>query len=639
MITLTLPDGKKIQLPVKSTGLQAAMAIGPKLAEAALAIVVDGEVRDLGRIIEKDVSIRILTFKDVEGKGVFRNSTAHILAHAIKKLYPEAKPTIGPPVEEGFYYDFDDLKIALDDFPKIEQAMNDIVNANHLFERHEWELADVKKFEGDNPYKVELAEDFKKKGWNLTAYRDGDFIDLCEGPHVPSTGVIKAFKLTKIAGAYWRGDQKNKQLTRIYGISFPSDKELKEHVKIQEEAEARDHKKIGKEMELYMLHELVGKGLPLWLPKGEIIKNAIEQFAIETEDKAGFERVSTPHLAKEELFQRSGHLPHYAESMYPKMVMDDGTYYLKSMNCPLHHLIFGHKPRSYRDLPVRLAEYAMVYRNELSGTLAGLSRVRGLEQNDAHIYCMKEQIADELKAVLQMIKNYFDVFGFKQYHFRLSRWDSKNSEKYINEPDNWEYSEEVLRKVLNDVGVAFIEAQNEAAFYGPKIDVQFKNVYGKEETLSTVQLDFAAKTRFNLFYVDKEGKENNEVFVIHRAPLSSHERFMAHLIEHFAGKFPLWLSPEQVRVLTVAERFEMEGQKLVNKLKEQGIRAHLDASMETINKKVRNAQLDQVNYILVFGEKEMQGQLSVRTRDNKVLGPVAVDAFIGQLKEEIKHKK
>ena len=263
MITLTLPDGKKIQLPVKSTGLQAAMAIGPKLAEAALAIVVDGEVRDLGRIIEKDVSIRILTFKDVEGKDVFRHSTAHILAHAIKKLYPEAKPTIGPPVEEGFYYDFDDLKIALDDFPKIEQAMNDIVNANHLFERHEWELADVKKFEGDNPYKVELAEDFKKKGWNLTAYRDGDFIDLCEGPHVPSTGVIKAFKLTKIAGAYWRGDQKNKQLTRIYGISFPSDKELKEHVKIQEEAEARDHKKIGKEMELYMLHELVGKGLPL----------------------------------------------------------------------------------------------------------------------------------------------------------------------------------------------------------------------------------------------------------------------------------------------------------------------------------------------------------------------------------------
>jgi len=405
-----------------------------------------------------------------------------------------------------------------------------------------------------------------------------------------------------------------------------------------EEAEKYNHSKIGEEMELFTIFNSIGKGLPIWLPKGEIIKEEIEKFAIETENKAGFVRVSTPLIAKKELFLRSGHLPHYADSMYPPMKMDDGEYYLKAMNCPMHHLIFSRKVRSYRELPLRIAEYGVCHRNELSGTLSGLQRVRMMKMNDAHIYCTKDQIEEEIEGVLAMVKYYYEVFGFKDYSFRLSLWDSKNKEKYIDEPENWEYSEEILRRVLKKLNLKFDEVKNEAAFYGPKIDVQLKNIYGKEETMSTVQLDFAAKKRFELHYDDAEGKQNNEVFVIHRAPLSTHERFIAFLIEACKGKFPLWLSPVQVKIVTVNDGNIEYAEKVMRLLKEKGIRVELDKRAESIGKKVRTAIIEKVNYIVTIGEQEISEDiLSIRDREGK-LEKQKIDYFISNLTEEIRKK-
>lgn len=641
MVRIILPDGSGREFKTGATPKEIAESIGKRLAADALAAKVDGKLVDLFYPVRQDAKVEIVTFSTPDGKKVFWHSAAHILAHAVKNLYPDAKNTIGPATEDGFFYDFDDLPVKEDDFPKIEEEMKKIIKKNLPTKKFVWTLDDVKKNIGSNPYKIELAKQFKQEEQELTAYSQGEeFVDLCEGPHTPSTANIKAVKLMKLAGAYWKGDQKNKQLTRVYGTAFPSEKELKDYLTLLEEAQKRDHKKIGAEMELYMQHELVGKGLPIWLPKGAIIRREIEEFAIETEKKAGYMRVATPHLAKEELFKKSGHIPHYADSMYPKMTLDDGTYYLKAMNCPIHHLIFGNKTRSYREMPVRLAEYGTVYRNELSGTLSGLLRVRMISQNDAHIYCTKEQIANEIKSVLEMIKYYFEVFGLKNYYFRLSLWDSSNKEKYIDEPENWEYTENALREILKNTGLPFIEAKNEAAFYGPKIDVQLKTVTGREETVSTVQLDFAAKKRFELSYVDKDNKENNEVFVIHRAPLSSHERFVAYLIEHYAGHFPLWLSPEQVRITTIANRFDEFASDMHKKLISAGIRAEFDSRTETLGRKIREAEIAHVNYILVIGEKELQSKtVNVRTRDNKILGAVKIEEFTINLLKEIKEKK
>ncbi len=640
MVRIILPDGSGKEFKVGVTPKEIAESIGRRLAADALAARVDGKLVDLFFQIRQEAKVELITFSSAEGKKVFWHSAAHVLAHAVKNIYPNAKNTIGPATEDGFFYDFDDLPIKEEDFPKIEEEMRNIIKKGLPTKKFVWTLDDVKKNLGSNPYKLELAKEFKQKGLELTAYSQGDeFVDLCEGPHVPSTANIKAVKIMKLAGAYWRGDQKNKQLTRVYGVAFPSEKELKDYLAMLEEAAKRDHKKIGIEMELYMQHELVGKGLPIWLPKGAIIKAEIEKFAIEVEKKAGYVRVTTPHMGKEELFRKSGHLPHYAESMYPKMVLDDGTYYLKAMNCPIHHLIFGNKSRSYREMPLRIAEYGTVYRNELSGTLSGLLRVRMITQNDAHIYCTKEQIASEINAVINMIKNNFAVFGFKDYYFRLSLWDPANKEKYIDEPENWEYAENVLREILNKAGIPFVEAKNEAAFYGPKIDVQLKTVTGREETVSTVQLDFAAKKRFDLTYVDKDGTENNDVFVIHRAPLSSHERFVAFLIEHYAGHFPLWLSPEQVRIVTVANRFDDYAAEVHKILNEADIRAEFDSRTETLNRKIREAEMAHVNYILVIGEKEVQSKtVNVRTRDNKIVGAIKLDDFLKQIKKEIEEK-
>ena len=649
-ITLTLPDGKELKVAKGSSAIEAVEKIGPRLAKDAIAVKLDGEKKDISCKIEHDAKFEVITYSTKEGQDIFWHSTAHVMAEAIMKLFPGTLPTIGPPIDFGFFYDFDKKEpFSQEDLAKIEAEMEKIVKEDRPIVRHEYTKPEAKKlFDGsgknkyENKYKLQLIDEKGEgaEGSKVSVYYQGDWYDLCGGPHVPSTARIKGFKLTKISGAYWKADVKNQQLQRVYGVSFPEKKMLDEYVKQQEEAEKRDHKKLGREMELFMQSELVGKGLPIWLPNGEIIKEEIEKFAKEVERKAGYVRVRTPNLAKKELYLTSGHLPYYAHSMYPEMKLDDGSYYLKAMNCPHHHLIFKYKTRSYRDLPLRIAEYGTCYRNELSGTLSGLLRVRMLSMNDAHIYCTKEQIEEEFEKVIKMVVDYYKKFGFKDYYFRLSLHDPANKEKYIDEPDMWIFAEDKLHEVLKKLKVKYVEAADEAAFYGPKVDVQYKTVTGREETMSTVQLDFAAKKKFELTYADKDGKENNEVYVIHRAPLSTHERLMAFLIEHFAGKFPLWLAPEQVRILTLADRFNEYAEKVREKYFDAEIRVELDRKSESLNYKVREAQMDHVNYILVIGEKEVQaGTVNVRTRDNEVLGPIDIDEFLVRLKKEIKERK
>ncbi len=554
-----------------------------------------------------------------------RHSLAHILAIAALKHDPAAKLSVGPATENGFYYDvlFSEGKAPTpEDLAALEKTMRHTLKQNLPFTREEVTHVEAKERFTGNPFKLAIIEDKEREGVPVTLYHTGDFTDLCAGGHVENTNEIdpQSFALTNIAGAYWRGDEANPMLTRIYGIAFENKVALNEYQAKLEEAKKRDHRKLGQEMGLFFIDEMVGKGLAMWLPKGNIIKSEIENFAVETERKAGYQRVTTPHIAKEELFLTSGHLPYYQEDMYPAMVMDDGTYYLKAMNCPHHHRIFQHIPRSYRDFPIRLAEYGTVYRNERSGTLAGLLRVRGLDMNDAHIYCRKDQIKAEFKSVMEITMNYFNTFGLTDYWFRLSKWDPSRKEKYFNEPESWEHAESVIREVLIEMNVKFIEVPDEAAFYGPKVDVQFKSVIGREESMSTIQLDFIAKERFGLSYTDATGSKCQDVFVIHRAPLSTHERFTAFLIEHFAGAFPLWLSPVQIVVLPVSEKFAEGAEQMAKILKENGIRVEVDQDNDSLGKRLRNAKTHKVPYILVVGEKEIEsGNLTLEGRgDEKV---------------------
>ena len=573
----------------------------------------------------------------VDSIEVLRHSTSHILAAAVKRLYPEAQLAIGPAIENGFYYDFGNLKITEEDLVKIEEEMKSILKKDMIFKKEKVNRPDAKKRLKDQQYKIELLNDLKG---DITFYKTGDvFEDLCSGPHVSSTSEIKHFKLLRIAGAYWRGDSNNVMLTRIYGTVFPSKKELDDYLKQLEEAEKRNHIKLGKELGIFMISELVGKGLPIWLPKGNIVKEEIEKLAKEKEEKAGYVRVTTPHLGKKELYLKSGHLPYYKESMYPMMKLDDGEYYLKAMNCPHHHLVFKHYLRSYRDLPLRIAEYGTCYRNELSGTLAGLLRVRMLEMNDAHIYCTKEQIREEFTNVIRLVQEYYKIFNLENYWFRLSKWSPKNKEKYINEPSNWEYCEDALRRVLKKLKLKFYEVDDEAAFYGPKVDIQFKAITGREETMSTIQLDFAAKGRFELFYQDKDGKMNNEVFVIHRAPLSTHERFVAFLIEHYAGNFPLWLNPVQVKVVTVNDSNLKYANEFVKLLREECIRVELDDRTESIGKKIRDAEVEKAAIIVTIGNKEVENKtLAVRDKNGKIKFGVEPEQFLREIKEEISRR-
>ena len=605
----------------------------------AVAVLIDGEERGFSHVIESDCKIKPILGDSDEGLYILRHSCAHLLAQAVVELFPEAKPTIGPPIDHGFYYDFHMDPIGDDDLRNIEKKMQQHIRSNHKIVREEYDNSTLREMFGSNKFKIEIMDDKVGHDVGSSAYRQGDFVDLCRGPHVPSTSHLRWFKLTSTSQAYWRADSSRESLVRIYGMCYSSKEGLKERQRQIEEAAKRDHKKIGKEMELYMIDELIGKGLPVWLPNGETLKSQIERFAVETEDNYGYVRVTTPVLGKKQLFEASGHLPHYADGMYPPMEMDDGTYYLKAMNCPMHHLVYKNKKRSYRDLPLRVAEYGTVYRNELSGTLAGLLRVRMLSMNDAHIYCTLDQVAEEVASNVRMVQDYYSAFGFEDYSFRLSLWDPEKTSKYIDQPENWALTQDRLRSIMDDLGVDYVEAVGEAAFYGPKVDIQFRTALGREESMSTIQLDFAAKERFGLSYMDETGSENGEVLVIHRAPLSTHERFVAFLTEHWMGNFPTWLSPTQVQIITISERHAEHAAKVALDLREQGIRVSLDDSDSTIGRKIRTHRKMRPAYMLIIGEDEAEnGTVSIRARNGDQRNGVLLEDFIEGIVEEIKSR-
>jgi threonyl-tRNA synthetase len=605
----------------------------------AVAALVNGIERDFSYELETDCSVEPILGDSDAGLYILRHSCAHLLAQAVTELFPDAKPTIGPPIDHGFYYDFYMDPIGDEELRVIEKKMNEHVRANHKIVREEFDNAGLREVIADNKFKLEIMDEKIGEEVGSSAYRQGDFIDMCRGPHAPSTSHLRFFKLTSTSQAYWRADSKREPLTRIYGMCYATKEGLKARQQQIQEAGKRDHKKIGKEMELYMIDELIGKGLPVWLPNGEILKSEIERFAVETEETYGYDRVTTPVLAKQQLFECSGHLPHYADSMYPPMEMDDGTYYLKAMNCPMHHLVFRNKKRSYRDLPIRIAEYGTVYRNELSGTLAGLLRVRMLSMNDAHIYCTLDQVASEFADNIRMVQDYYATFGFTNYHFRLSLWDPENTDKYIGQHETWEATQNHLRKILDDLAVDYVEAVGEAAFYGPKIDIQFTTALGREESMSTIQLDFAAKDRFELSFKDENGNENGEVFVIHRAPLSTHERFVAFLTEHWIGNFPTWLSPIQVQVITISEKHKKYAAEVGAALKAAGVRVKVDDSDATIGKKIRMHRKMRPAYMIILGDEEVtDSTVSIRARNGDQCKGVALSDFVSQISEEISNR-
>ncbi len=608
----------------------------------AVAANVDGIERDMSFTINENCKIEPILGESEQGLYILRHSCAHLLAQAVVEIFPGAKPTIGPPIEHGFYYDFHMDPIGDNDLKKIEKRMQQLVRENIKIHREEYENSELREMFQGNKFKIEIMDDKIGNEVGSTAYRQGDFVDLCRGPHVPSTSHLRWFKLTSTSQAYWRADRNREPLTRIYGMCYATKEGLKERQRQIEEASKRDHKKIGKEMELYMIDEMIGKGLPVWLPNGEIIKSEIERYALETEEEYGYDRVTTPVLAKKELFECSGHLPHYAEGMYPPMEMDDGTYYLKAMNCPMHHLVFSNKKRSYRELPLRIAEYGTVYRNEMSGTLAGLLRVRMLSMNDAHIYCTLEQVGQEVASNIKMVQDYYSSFGFENYHFRLSLWDPENTDKYIKQPENWNSTQDHLRRILDELKVPYVEAIGEAAFYGPKIDIQFTTALGREESMSTIQLDFAAKERFELSYKDEKGEENGEVFVIHRAPLSTHERFVAFLTEHWAGNFPTWLSPKQIQIITISEKQKEYAREVEKSLADIGVRVSVDDSDATIGKKIRMHRKMRPAYMLILGEdEEKEKTVSIRIdrkgepRSGEQCNGVPLNEFLEKISEEI----
>ena len=600
-----------------------------------VAVLVNGIEKDLSENLNLGCVVESINGESEAGLYILRHSCAHLLAQAVTQLFPEAKPTIGPPIDHGFYYDFYMDSIGDEELKEIENQMKEIMKQNLPIIREEHSNESLRDMFNDNHFKIEIIDEKLGQESGSTAYRQGDFIDLCRGPHVSTTSQLRWFKLTSTSQAYWRADSKKESLIRIYGMCYATKEGLKNRERQLQEATKRDHKKIGREMELYMINEMIGKGLPVWLPNGEILKSSIEKFALETEDSYEYQRVTTPVLGKKELFEASGHLPHYAEGMYPPMEMDDGIYYLKAMNCPMHHLVYSNKKRSYRDLPLRIAEYGTVYRNELSGALTGLLRVRMLSMNDAHIYCTLDQVAEEFANNIKMVQDYYSTFGFKNYYFRLSLWDPDNTEKYIDQPKNWEETQNHLRKILDDLEVPYEESIGEAAFYGPKVDIQFTTAIGREESMSTIQLDFAAKERFSLTYTDETGSDNGEVFVIHRAPLSTHERFVAFLTEHWSGNFPTWLSPIQVQINTISEKHKEYANYLGQELKNAGIRMRIDDSDNTIGKKIRMHRKMRPAYMAIIGDEETDNKtVSIRARDGRQRNGVPLKQFIQEISSE-----
>ncbi|MCS6991163.1 MAG: threonine--tRNA ligase [Chitinophagales bacterium] len=633
-IRVTFPDGSQRSFPAGITPLEIAAAISPSLAKKVLVARIDDTVRDAFTPLHHDVTLRLLTWDDPEGKAAFWHSSAHLLAEALEALYPGIKFGYGPPIEQGFYYDVDlgSRRLTEADLEVIEKKMAELAAQNNNYVRIDISKSEALKYfeqKGD-PYKVETI--LELNDGEISFYRQGNFVDLCRGPHIPSTGYIKAIKLTNIAGAYWKGDAKNKQLTRIYGISFPKQKDLDDFLHMQELARQRDHRKLGKELGIFIFDDDVGPGLPLWLPNGGVLIEQLEKLAKKTEEEAGYVRVRTPHIAKESMYLTSGHLPYYQDSMFPPMELEGIRYYLKAMNCPHHHKIYAAEPRSYRDLPLRIAEYGTVYRYEQSGELFGLMRVRCMNMNDAHIYCTEDQFAEEFRAVNEMYLRYFKIFGIEKYVMRFSTHDpAKRGQKYLDLPELWQKTEDMVRRVLIESKIPFVEVPDEAAFYGPKVDVQIWSVIGREFTLATNQVDFGQPLRFGLTYIDRNNQPQTPI-VIHRAPLGTHERFIGFLIEHYAGSFPLWLAPVQVAVLPVADRHLEYAQKVLHQLKQKRLRVQLLGSDEKIGKRIRTAEIAKIPYMFIVGDREAaDGTVSVRQHGKGDLGSMATDAIIDQL--------
>ena len=642
MVDVKLPDGSALEFEPPVTPADVAKAIGPGLAKAALAAKLNGSVIGLNQTLpgEGEVSLRILTKKDPDALGVMRHSCAHVMARAIMRLFEGVKLAFGPTVEGGFYYDFDlEHTITEDDFPAIEAEMKKIVKLREPFERVERSHDEAVKICRDmsQSYKVEHIEDGLVNHETLSFYHQGEFVDLCRGPHVPTAGAIGAFKLLSVAGAYWKGDPARKQLQRIYGTAFFNKEDLSAHLKMVAEAKRRDHRVVGKRLELFHISPMVGSGLILWLPKGAIIREVLETFVKDELKRRGYLPVYTPNIARVELFEQSGHYPYYADSQFAPVVMDeDERYLLKPMNCPHHVMIYQSRPRSYRELPVRLAEFGTVYRYEKSGELSGLTRVRGFTQDDAHIFCTEDQVAAEFLGCMEMSRLVLEAVGLDNYRVRLGLRDPA-SDKYVGSEESWNRAEAALQQVCRSVGVDAVSEPGEAAFYGPKADFIVTDCIGREWQLGTVQLDYnlPGTERFGLQYIGADNQPHQPV-MIHRAPLGSMERFMGVLIEHFAGAFPLWLAPEQVRLLIVSEKSEQYGRKVYERLVQAGLRAGSDYRPEKINAKIRDAQLELTPYMFIVGEREMEQQaVSVRDRIEGDLGPMPIEQAIDKLSAEV----
>ena len=638
-IHVRLPDGQTVEVR-RGTRIDE-IGSGHRADGDIIAAKVDGRPVDLNRSVEQDCFLEWISIDSSDGLDVLRHSTAHLMAQAVQSLFPGTQVTIGPTIEDGFYYDFKrDRAFTAEELEKIEARMAEIAQSNLKVSREEMpksQAIELFRNMGED-YKVAILEEIPDE--TVSLYRQGDWVDLCRGPHVPSTGAIKAFKLTGVAGAYWRGNEKNEMLQRIYGTSWPTKQALKEHLRLLEEAKKRDHRKLGQELGLFMISDAIGPGLPVWLPKGAMVRSILERYIVDLERSLGYQHVNTPQLARVDLYKRSGHWDHFKDNMYPLMEFENKEeLVLRPMNCPHHIVIYQHGLHSYRDLPIRLAELGTMYRYERSGTLSGLSRVRAMTLNDAHIFCLPEQIQSEAVGVLRLIERVYRDFGFKDYWYRLSLRNSKDKANFVDNDAMWDKAESYLRQALSEVGVAYKEAVGEAAYYGPKIDVQLNDVLGHSETLSTVQLDFYLPERFELEYVDKDGQYKRPV-MIHRGVISTMERMMAFLIEHHAGNFPLWLAPVQIKIVTVTDQQLDYARRIFMELKAGGWRVELDERNEKLGYKIREAQLAKIPYAVVIGDKEVQAQtVAPRRRGGENLPSMSLNDFVERLKSELAREK
>jgi threonyl-tRNA synthetase len=638
MATVKLPDGKELNVEKGDKARDVVERIGPRLLKDAVVVKLDGEMKDLDAPVDEGGDFEVVTKDSPEGLYVLRHSTAHAMAQAVTELYPGSKLTIGPPIENGFYYDIEvNGRISDEDLPRIEERMHEISERELPIHREEMSKADAEELYEDNPYKLELISDLEDG--DITVYRQGDFVDLCRGPHVPTTGNIGAFKLQNLAGAYWRGDEKNTMLTRIYGTAWPTEKQLRAYLRRLEEARERDHRKIGRDLELFTFSPDVGAGIPLFLPKGETLRHLMESYVRDVQTRHGYDHVWSGNIANQKLYEKSGHLEHYIDDMFPPMEDGDTKYRLKPMNCPSHMTIFNSRAHSYRDLPVRYAEFATLYRYEKSGQLTGLTRVRALTQDDAHVFCTEDQIQEEFARALEIVREVLDTYGFSDYRVQLSLRDPEGG-KYIANEEKWARAETELRDALEAANIPYEPETGEAAFYGPKADFMAKDVLGREWQLSTIQVDFLQPERLGCEYIGEEGERRTPV-LLHRAVTGTTERFMAVLIEHFGGVFPVWLSPVQAVVIPISDKHVEYGEKVKERLSESGLRVEVDDSVNTMQKKIRDNAKQKVPYLLIVGDREAEeGSVNVRRRgEGKKQEAMKVEEFAQRISAEVRDKK